>query len=360
MKGIKVLIEEKLKNTIWKLPEQIIMEPFNLPVKSEHIAIIVSFEKAKQLKAEIFAENRVIVDCVDICKDPERIREICEKNPFFIVLRKEERNLKTIFEKKGLKLSAISKDREIVYSSMKMDKLMKLTKKVAKTDVTVMIRGESGTGKELIARAIHTYSKRKDRNFVAVNCASIPETLLEAELFGHKKGAFTDAYTDRTGKFHQADRGTLFLDEIGDMPLSLQAKILRAIQEKEIVPLGSNKSIKIDVRIVSATAKNLEEMVKKGLFREDLYYRLNVVPIFIPPLRERKEDIEILFKHFLEKFSLKHSIPVPEIDKRAIEVLKEHKWKGNVRELENFTEKLLIFSGGEKIHENTVKEALNE
>ncbi len=223
--------------------------------------------------------------------------------------------------------------------------LIEVIRKVASTDSTVLITGESGTGKSLIAKAIHFLSDRRDRPFVTINCAAIPETLLEAELFGYEKGAFTGATSSRKGKFELANGGTVFLDEIGDMPLYLQAKILRVIQEKEIERLGGEKVIKVDVRIIAATNRDLESLVKEGKFREDLYYRLNVIPIHVPPLRERKEDIPLLVEHFLEKFNEKYGKKV-RIAPEAMEPLMEYDWPGNVRELENTVERLVVMNEG--------------
>ncbi len=362
METSKVYIDKKIGLDKWLIPDFLIKEELSsiegMPKKA--FAIILSFENALKLSKEVYETQRIIVDCCEtecLLKD---LREICLKTPFFIVLKEKERDIEKVFEIKKIPLKKGETNGffGIVYSSQKMEGIISLVKKVAKTDATVLIRGESGTGKELVAKAIHGLSKRKNKSFVAVNCASIPDTLLEAELFGHKKGAFTDAYTDRKGKFEQADGGTIFLDEIGDMPLSLQAKILRVLQEKEVTPLGSNKSVKVDVRVLSATSRNLEEMVKKGEFREDLYYRLNVIPITLPPLRERKEDIALLSEHFLQKTSQRHNIPKPELSKNAIKTLEQMEWKGNIRELENFIEKLMVFNiGKEVISEKEIKEA---
>ncbi|RMH02413.1 MAG: AAA family ATPase [Aquificota bacterium] len=233
----------------------------------------------------------------------------------------------------------------IIGKSPAIRNLIELVEKVAHTDVNVLITGESGTGKSLIAKAIHFLSRRKDKPFITINCSAIPETLLEAELFGYEKGAFTGAYTSKKGKFELADGGTVFLDEIGDMPYSLQPKLLRVIQEKEIERLGSEKTVKVDVRIISATNKNLAQVVKQGLFREDLYYRLSVVPIHIPPLRERKEDIPVLVEHFLEVFNRRYNKKV-RLGSDVMEVLINYPWYGNVRELENFIERLVILKDG--------------
>ncbi len=233
----------------------------------------------------------------------------------------------------------------IVGCSDAIKRLVALIKKIAPTDITVLITGESGTGKSLIAKAIHFLSPRKEKAFVTINCSAIPETLLEAELFGYEKGAFSGAYTSKKGKFELANGGTLFLDEIGDMPLSLQPKLLRVIQEKEIERLGSEETIQVDVRILAATNKNLGELIKKGEFREDLYYRLNVLPVHIPPLRERKEDIPLLVEHFLSVFNQRYGKQV-KIEPEAIKVMLDYPWYGNVRELANTIERLVILKDG--------------
>jgi len=233
----------------------------------------------------------------------------------------------------------------IVGNSPAIRHLAELVRKVAQTDITVLITGESGTGKSLIAKAIHFASPRKSKPIITINCSAIPESLLEAELFGYEKGAFTGAYASKKGKFELANGGTLFLDEIGDMPLSIQPKILRAIQDKEIERLGGEKTIKVDVRIICATNKNLAEMVEKGEFREDLFYRISVFPIHIPPLRERKEDIPLLVEHFLRIFNQRYKKNV-RISWKALEKLMEYPWYGNVRELENFIERLVILRDG--------------
>ncbi len=229
---------------------------------------------------------------------------------------------------------------DIIAVSDKMRKVISLVKEVAASDATVLITGETGTGKELVARAIHYNSPRRSGPFVTVNCAAIPENLLESELFGHLRGSFTGATRDKKGKFEVADGGTIFLDEIGELPLSLQAKILRVIQEKEIEPVGGTKAKRIDVRIISATNTDLEKAVVERRFREDLYWRLNVIPISIPPLRERIEDLPALLFHFLKKFMKGRDISV---SNDVIECLKRYEWPGNVRELENLCERIAIF-----------------
>ncbi|MGB9761892.1 MAG: sigma-54-dependent transcriptional regulator [Caldimicrobium thiodismutans] len=238
---------------------------------------------------------------------------------------------------------------ELTGHSKAIEEIRELIKKVAPTDATVLITGESGVGKELVARLIHLHSKRANGPFVEVNCAAIPETLIEAELFGYEKGAFTDARVSKKGKFELAQGGTLFLDEIGDMNLSAQAKVLRALQEKKIERLGSQRSIEIDVRIIAATNKNLKEEISKGRFREDLFYRLNVFPIHLPPLRERKEDIYLLCEKFLEEIALKTGLGRKRLHPEVIELFKEYSWPGNVRELKNFIERLVILVKNEEI-----------
>ncbi len=229
----------------------------------------------------------------------------------------------------------------IVGRSEQILRVLDLVHRVAPTNATVLLRGESGVGKEVFAKAIHFLSPRANRPFITVNCGAIPESLLEAELFGYEKGAFTGAYTSKKGKFELAQGGTIFLDEIGDLPLQLQVKLLRVLQEKEIERLGGTKPVKVDVRIISATNKDLESMVKRGEFREDLFYRLNVVPIFIPPLRERKEDIPVLAHHFVETFSKEYSKKV-RLSQEALEAFMNYPWKGNVRELQNVIERMVI------------------
>jgi len=226
----------------------------------------------------------------------------------------------------------------IVAKSEKMQAVLEMVSRIAKIDSTVYIHGESGTGKELIARAIHLASDRKNEPFVAINCAALPEPLLESQLFGHEKGAFTGAVRSTRGLFTQAHEGTIFLDEIGDMPLSIQAKLLRVLQERQFYPLGSEKPVEVDVRVIVATQKDLAEQVKQGLFREDLFYRIHVIPVQLPPLRERKEDIPPLVEHFLKKFSQQMKKEVKGLGPGVLQRLMLHDWPGNVRELENAIE----------------------
>jgi two-component system response regulator PilR (NtrC family) len=246
---------------------------------------------------------------------------------------------KALEQKRSISLSTTVYYSNIITRSPSMIRILENLPKIAATKANVLIMGESGTGKELIARAIHNLSPRKDKPFVTVNCGGIPETLLESELFGYKKGAFTGATSDRIGLFQSADKGTIFLDEIGELSPLLQVKLLRVVEEKSIKPLGSTQEIKIDVRIISATNRDLEKEVIEGRFREDLYFRLNVIPIRIPPLRERKEDIPILAEYFLRKYSKELGKDVRQISSLALSLLMEYDFPGNVRELENIIER---------------------
>lgn len=242
-------------------------------------------------------------------------------------------------------LSGRLDSRNIVGSSRAMERVLDTVRRVADTEATVLLTGESGTGKELVARAIHSLSSRKSAPFIPINCAAIPRDLLESELFGHVKGAFTGAIKDRPGKFQLADGGTLFLDEVGELPLELQPKLLRALQERIVEPLGGGKAQKLDVRVVAATNLNMEEALEKGSFREDLYYRLSVIPVHLPALRERKDDIPLLLRFFAAKLGS----PDLTFDRQALDQLVAYSWPGNVRELENTVERLLILCRSDRI-----------
>ena len=256
-------------------------------------------------------------------------------------------------EVKALK-AAVERRHEIVGSSAVVRQLIERIERVARSASRILITGENGTGKELVARAIHRLSARADKRYVEVNCAAIPSELIESELFGHVKGSFTGAFADRTGKFEQADGGTLFLDEVGDMSASVQAKVLRALQEGIITPVGSARAVKVDVRIVAATNKKLEDEIAAGRFREDLLYRLNVVPIEVPPLRMRREDIPQLVEHFAQQLAETQGLVVRPFAAEALDRLRRHAWPGNVRELRNTVERLLILANGVEIGERDV------
>jgi DNA-binding NtrC family response regulator len=247
---------------------------------------------------------------------------------------------------------------EFIGQSSEMKRVFSVIDKLSRVDTAVLIRGESGTGKELVAQALHYNSPRKDNRFVTINCSAIPENLIESEFFGHEKGAFTGADSRKIGKFQYADGGTLFLDEIGDISPGMQVKLLRALQEKKFTPVGSNREVEVNVRIVAATNRNLEEMIKKCEFREDLFYRLNVLPIHLPPLRERKNDIEALASYFIEKFNFQHRKNISHISPESMEILKIHSWPGNIRELENVIEHAFVIETSSEITPDSLPDSL--
>lgn len=268
------------------------------------------------------------------------------KDEFLILVSKalERKKLLTEVEKLQGELKEKYKFENIVGNSTKMLDVLSMVSKVAPMDSTVLINGESGTGKELIANAIHLNSKRKNRSFITINCGAIPENLQESELFGHVRGAFTGAIRDKNGLFHEANGGTLFLDEIGETAQSTQVKILRFLQNGEIRKVGDNDSIQINVRLLAATNKNLENAIKEGIFREDLYYRINVIPIYLPPLREKRDDIPLLVNHFLKKYIKITKKKIDSVSPEALKMLSGYDWPGNVRELENLIERAVILS----------------
>jgi DNA-binding NtrC family response regulator len=239
---------------------------------------------------------------------------------------------------------------EIIGNSEKIVQLKKQIEKVAKTNAWVMILGENGTGKELVAKSIHYQSNRKDYPFVDINCAAIPDELFEAEFFGYEKGAFTNAFTRKIGKLELADKGTLFLDEVADMSLSAQAKLLRVLEEKEFSRLGSNTKIKVDLRVISATNKDIQKEVEKGTFRQDLAFRLSVIPLTVPPLRERGEDIILLAEYFIKKFSIENKVEPPILTDEVKRTFLNYSWPGNVRELKNLMERIVIFNSGDYVY----------
>ena len=254
-------------------------------------------------------------------------------------LADENRSLKRVVEVRH----------QIVGESPHLKKVMDAIRRAAPTNATVLIAGESGVGKELVARAIHRNSLRSRDRFVQVNCAAIPDDLIESELFGHEKGSFTGATEKQIGKFEQADKGTIFLDEVGDMSLKTQAKVLRVLQEGEVERLGSARTSKVDVRVIAATNKNLEDEIEKGTFREDLYFRLAVIPIYVPPLRDRKDDIPLLVRHFADLFARDNNFRPKRVTPAAMDVLQRYRWKGNIRELRNTVERLIIMTPADSI-----------
>ena len=271
---------------------------------------------------------------------------------------KEDRGLRLVNDVPTHQSKSREKFADIIGNSAKMQEIFTLVEKVADSDSTIIIHGESGTGKGLIARAIHKNSRRREKPFITINCGAIPENLLESELFGHVKGAFTGATASKPGKFELANRGTVFLDEIGDMSTNLQVKILRVLEEREFEQVGGSKTIQADIRIIAATHRDLEKLVEEGSFREDLFYRLNVIPMEIPPLRERKTDIPLLISHFLNDFNLKNGKNVQGVTNDAMAIIKEHSWPGNVRELKNMTERLVVLKGEGEINPLDVPEKL--
>ena len=271
--------------------------------------------------------------------DTDRILVLLRNALQHVTLREENARLRETIESRY----------EMVGKSYAIRALLDQIDKIGATPARVLITGENGTGKELVARAIHRMSPRAQRPFVEVNCAAIPSELIESELFGHMKGSFTGAVADRAGKFEQAHTGTLFLDEIGDMSLSAQAKVLRVLQDGEVTRIGGTKNIKVDVRVLAATNKRLEDEIAQNRFREDLFYRLNVVPLHVPPLRERRDDIPLLAQYFLQQFALRDGVPPRGIDEGALKTLQIMEWPGNVRELRNTIERLLILAAGSRI-----------
>ncbi len=287
------------------------------------------------------------------------IEKPLDLNRVLISVRNAISNSNIIKENISLKRKIKSKGSTIIIGETNEIKIVKsIIDKVASTDARVLISGSNGVGKELVAKLLHEKSDRNNKDFIEVNCAAIPSELIESELFGHEKGSFTSAHKQKSGKFEQANGGTLFLDEIGDMSLSAQAKVLRALQENKITRVGGNKSIEINTRIVAATNKNLKQEIENGKFREDLFHRLNVIPIHVPSLNERRNDIPLLANYFLEKICEEQGSPKKEINQEALEQLKKINWTGNIRELRNVIERLIILTE-KKITANDVKKYVN-
>lgn len=305
------------------------------------------------MKTIVMTAYSSVKDAVEAMKKGvyEYLTKPINLDELFLVLKKAIKEAQLVQENAELrdKIRDSYRFENMIGISDAMKQVFRVISKVAKSQATVLIRGESGTGKQLVARAIHYNSPRRDKPLVEVSCASLPESLLESELFGYVRGAFTGAYTSKIGRFEMAQGGTIFLDEIGAISESVQTKLLRVLQEKEISRLGSNESIKVDVRVIAATNRDLEQALQQGQFREDLYYRLNVVPIFIPPLRQRKEDIPLLIQHFLNKYGEENNKRGLKFSKQALELCMEYDWPGNVRELENAVESAVILSEGDTI-----------
>jgi two-component system, NtrC family, nitrogen regulation response regulator NtrX len=308
-------------------------------------AVVVMISGHATIQDAVGATHLGAYDILEKPLDTDRILVTLRNAIGHLDLREENARLRESVEKHG----------EIVGASPSIRALVAQIARVAPTPARVLITGENGTGKELVARALHVQSPRAKRPFIEVNCAAIPAELIESELFGHMKGSFTGAVQDRAGKFEQADGGTLFLDEIGDMSLAAQAKVLRVLQEGEVTRIGGNKVSKVDVRVLAATNKRLEEEIEAGRFREDLYYRLNVVPMLVPSLRERREDIPMLVQHFLDRLTGDTGLPARPVDPAAMERLAALDWPGNVRELRNTVERLLILAAGPRITRTDVE-----
>ena len=283
------------------------------------------------------------VECIKIGAF-DFIEKPIDLNRLLVVLRNALDKKSLVSETRRLRRK-VENQNQMVGQSAAIRKVMEMIERVAPTDARVMITGDNGTGKEVVARLLHKYSNRSEASFVEVNCAAIPSELIESELFGHEKGSFTSAIKQRIGKFEQADGGTIFLDEIGDMSLSAQTKVLRVLQESELTRVGSDKSIKVNVRVFAATNKDLKKEIEKGNFREDLFHRLNVIPIHVPTLDERKEDIPELINHFCALICNEQGIALKTFDKKVVEMLQQRNWTGNIRELRNVVERLIILSG---------------
>lgn len=325
-----------------KMPDMNGMELYerSLPISPELTTIVMTAYSS-------------VKDAVEAMKKGvyEYLTKPLDLDELFVILEKAigEQNLlrENVELKKQVKTTYSFEN--IVGKSAVIEQIFKTIVKVAKTQSTVLIRGESGTGKELVARAIHYNSPRTNKPLIEISCASFPETLLESELFGYEKGAFTGANTQKKGRFELAQGGTIFLDEIGDISESVQIKLLRVLQEKQITRLGGTETIDVDVRVITATNRDLENALAMGKFREDLYYRLNVIPIVLPPLRDRKEDIPLLIQHFVKKFSRENKLPTPRISQEALDLCLKYDWPGNVRELENAVENAIVLGEGDTI-----------
>ena len=313
--------------------------------ENDPAAVVIMISGHGTIDTAVEATRRGAFDFLEKPLDTDRL---------LVVLRNALQTQGLVQENARLR-GEIESRHQIVGRSFALRQVLDRVEKVAPTDARVLVTGENGTGKELVARAIHRLSPRADKAFIEVNCAAIPSELIESELFGHMKGSFTGAHEDRAGKFELADGGTLFLDEIGDMSLQAQAKVLRALQEGIVTRVGGAKPINVDVRVLAATNKDLEEEIKGGRFREDLYYRLNVIPLHVPPLRERREDIAMLVRHFVETYAREANLRPKQFTDEALERMQRMDWPGNVRELRNTVERLLILAGGATVAADDVE-----
>lgn len=354
--GFEVVGAESAKKAFRILKKQgfdILLTDLKMPDMSGMELYERSLPIAPEMKTIVMTAYSSVKDAVEAMKKGvyEYLTKPLDLDELFVIIEKaigEQKILRENVELKKQVKSAYS-FQNIVGQSQAMQQIFNTIVKVAKTQSTVLIRGESGTGKELVARAIHYNSPRSNKPLVEISCASFPETLLESELFGYEKGAFTGADSRKKGRFELAHGGTIFLDEIGDITEGVQTKLLRVLQEREITRLGGTETIKVDVRVITATNRHLEKALREGKFREDLYYRLNVIPILLPPLRERKDDIKLLLDYFIKKFSRENKVPVPGISEEAIKLCMEYDWPGNVRELENAIENAIVLGEGSTI-----------
>jgi len=344
LKALRLLERERfdILLTDLKMPEIDGMELYNQ-----------TLVMAPEMKTVVMTAYSSVKDAVDAMKRGvyEYLTKPLNLDELFVIIKKavDEQNLRRENEELKDRLHGSYRFESIIGKSAAMQQVFKTIMKVAKSQATVLIRGESGTGKELVARAIHYNSPRGNGPMVEISCAAFPETLLESELFGYEKGAFTGADSRKKGRFEIAHGGTIFLDEIGDVSASVQTKLLRVLQEKEFNRLGNNDSIKVDVRVITATNRDLELALNDGVFREDLYYRLNVIPVFLPPLRERHEDIPLLVDHFIKRYSKMNNKPVFGIAPEALAFCESYNWPGNVRELENAIENAVVLGEGEEV-----------
>ncbi len=308
---------------------------------------------APELKTIVMTAYSSVKDAVEAMKKGvyEYLTKPLDLDELFVILEKAigEQNLQRENLQLRKQVETTYSFENIIGKSQAMEQIFSTIVKVAKTQSTILIRGESGTGKELVARAIHYNSPRAGKPLIEISCASFPETLLESELFGYEKGAFTGADNQKKGRFELADGGTIFLDEIGDISESVQVKLLRVLQERQIARLGGSEPVNVDVRVITATNRDLEKAIEEGRFREDLYYRLNVIPMMLPSLRDRKEDIPLLLEHFVRKFSMANNLPPPAITEETMQVCLEYGWPGNVRELQNAVENAIVLGEGTTI-----------
>jgi len=377
---LKILVADDEKNMLWALTNVLSKQGFKtftardgeeaIHQFNKHLpdVVLLDLKMPKKNGIEVLKEIKKINDSIPVIMitahgNIETAIEAMKLGAFDYVQKPFEMEEINVLIKKALKIrdltmevellrDELSRGNQIIGESPQIKEVMDLVNRVAKSNATVLILGESGTGKELVANAIHYNSDRKNKPFVKVNCGALPENLLESELFGHEKGAFTGAISRKIGRFERAHGGSIFLDEIGEMSFSTQVKLLRVLQEKQIERVGSTEVIDVDVRIIAATNKDLKRLVEEGRFREDLYYRLNVIPIKIPPLRERKQDIPLLVKYFLQKYSLETGRRGMTISDSALNKLKAYSWPGNIRELQNVIERAVILSPGREITED--------